>query len=217
MFYISLGLTGTQMNRMYSVTKGRIPGLYKTWEECKAQVDKFPGAVFKKVTQANASSDSENPHIIDDIVCFSDGSCIHNGNIKARAGYACVFPNHPTFTTHRKLEGTVMTNNRAEFSALLLAFEIADRIDVTGEKIMHFYTDSKLLINTVEKWIPSWKRRGWVKSDGEPILNLDLIKTINQATRKVLLHHVPAHTGGTDWFSIHNDEADRLAKIASKE
>lgn len=32
----------------YAVRKGFKPGVYKTWDECKAQVDKFPAAVFKK-------------------------------------------------------------------------------------------------------------------------------------------------------------------------
>ncbi|KAJ0026561.1 hypothetical protein NQD34_017561 [Periophthalmus magnuspinnatus] len=32
----------------YAVRKGLKPGVYKTWDECKTQVDKFPAAVFKK-------------------------------------------------------------------------------------------------------------------------------------------------------------------------
>ncbi|XP_033934874.1 ribonuclease H1 [Pseudochaenichthys georgianus] len=32
----------------FSVRKGFKPGVYKTWDECKGQVDKFPGACFKK-------------------------------------------------------------------------------------------------------------------------------------------------------------------------
>ncbi|XP_014902143.1 ribonuclease H1-like isoform X2 [Poecilia latipinna] len=32
----------------YAVRKGIKPGVYKSWEECKIQVDKFPAALFKK-------------------------------------------------------------------------------------------------------------------------------------------------------------------------
>ncbi|KAH9486418.1 Ribonuclease H1 [Psilocybe cubensis] len=32
----------------YAVRKGRIPGIYKTWPECKAQINEFPGAEHKK-------------------------------------------------------------------------------------------------------------------------------------------------------------------------
>eukprot|EP00295_Goniomonas_pacifica_P050265 CAMPEP_0175902074 /NCGR_PEP_ID=MMETSP0108-20121206/3197_1 /TAXON_ID=195067 ORGANISM="Goniomonas pacifica, Strain CCMP1869" /NCGR_SAMPLE_ID=MMETSP0108 /ASSEMBLY_ACC=CAM_ASM_000204 /LENGTH=294 /DNA_ID=CAMNT_0017223691 /DNA_START=1 /DNA_END=885 /DNA_ORIENTATION=- len=31
----------------YAVVRGRIPGIYKSWEECKAQVEKFPNALYK--------------------------------------------------------------------------------------------------------------------------------------------------------------------------
>lgn len=34
-------------NKYYVVFIGRVPGVYESWEECKAQVDKFPGAKFK--------------------------------------------------------------------------------------------------------------------------------------------------------------------------
>jgi len=31
----------------YAVAKGRKPGIYRTWPECREQVDKFSGAVYK--------------------------------------------------------------------------------------------------------------------------------------------------------------------------
>ena len=34
-------------SKVYAVKKGRTPGLYLTWEDCKAQVDGFPGAEYK--------------------------------------------------------------------------------------------------------------------------------------------------------------------------
>lgn len=33
--------------KYYAVQKGRKPGIYTNWDECKAQVDKFVGAVYK--------------------------------------------------------------------------------------------------------------------------------------------------------------------------
>lgn len=33
--------------KYYAVKIGRKPGIYLTWDECKSQVDKFPGAVYK--------------------------------------------------------------------------------------------------------------------------------------------------------------------------
>lgn len=33
--------------KYYAVAKGRTPDIYSSWEECKAQVDQFSGAVYK--------------------------------------------------------------------------------------------------------------------------------------------------------------------------
>lgn len=33
--------------KYYAVRIGRVPGIYQTWDECKSQVDKFPGAIYK--------------------------------------------------------------------------------------------------------------------------------------------------------------------------
>ena len=33
--------------KYYAVKKGRVPGIYTTWDECKKNVMKFPGAIFK--------------------------------------------------------------------------------------------------------------------------------------------------------------------------
>ncbi|XP_067840313.1 ribonuclease H1 isoform X2 [Heptranchias perlo] len=42
---LSVGMKG---RFYYAVRKGRSPGVYATWDECKEQVDKFPCASFKK-------------------------------------------------------------------------------------------------------------------------------------------------------------------------
>lgn len=41
----------------YAVKVGRVPGIYSTWDECKEQVHKFPGAIYGKFkTQAEAEA-----------------------------------------------------------------------------------------------------------------------------------------------------------------
>ena len=32
----------------YAVRVGRVPGVYRTWDACKGQTHRFPGAVFKR-------------------------------------------------------------------------------------------------------------------------------------------------------------------------
>ena len=36
-----------QQNKFYAVKKGKKPGIYKSWNDCKNQVNKFPGAIHK--------------------------------------------------------------------------------------------------------------------------------------------------------------------------
>jgi ribonuclease HI len=35
------------MVKYYAVRRGRKPGIYMTWEECKEQVHRYQGAIYK--------------------------------------------------------------------------------------------------------------------------------------------------------------------------
>lgn len=145
------------------------------------------------------------------VVAFTDGSFKNNV-----AGCAVVFPDHQHHNYSARL--TDGTNNRAEYIALIKAIEITtESIDPTKTRDLIVNTDSELLVNTINKWMPGWKRRGWIKADGKPVKNLDLVKRIDELlkTRRVLVRHVRAHTKRQDYGSRWNDAADKLAKRAS--
>lgn len=150
---------------------------------------------------------------------FTDGSCIQSSKNKANrpAGYACVFPEYPSFNYSAKLEGKEKTNNRAEYTACIVAMNIANKIDPKKTSILYVHTDSELLINSLTKWLTGWKSKNWKKADGSPVKNVDLLKILDEHMkhRVVIFKHVKAHTGKNDWASIHNDLADRLAKKAA--
>lgn len=38
------------MSKYYAVRLGKKPGIYKSWDECKAQVHGYPGAIYKSFT-----------------------------------------------------------------------------------------------------------------------------------------------------------------------
>jgi ribonuclease HI len=229
----------------YAVAAGRKTGVFSTWEEAKAQVNGFEGARFKKFpSHADAETfvkgggslilgqfgivpesiipvhekPKESPHTADALVCFTDGACTGNGRAHAKAGYAAVFPNHPELTFAGALEGDHKTNNRAEYSALLVGLQQALKVDPLCTRTLIVYTDSKLLLQSVTQWMKNWKRNGWRKADGSPVLNQDLLEALDAllVRRKVEMHHVRAHTGGTDWMSRWNDQADRMASQAAQ-
>ena len=50
--------------KYYAVKKGRKPGVYQSWAECKATVDGFPGAVYKSFkTREEAVAFAKAAHI----------------------------------------------------------------------------------------------------------------------------------------------------------
>lgn len=172
-----------------------------------------PSVKSIKTPKAAYSISREQPAETE-LVAFTDGSCIHNGKRNARAGYAVVWPYDEKLNIAERVRG-MQTNNRAEFSAAIKALEIANRVDPESKRRLFVYTDSMLLINTVTKWLPGWKRKGWRKATGDgEIANLDLVKELDKLTgaRQVIWTHVVAHTGKQDWVSRWNDLADANAK-----
>lgn len=149
------------------------------------------------------------------LICFIDGSCSDQTRKIRTAGYSVVWPFHNEFDEAAQLQNaTVVTNNRAEFTALIRALQIADDIDPHRIMTVHAYTDSMLLINSVTKWLPGWKRNNWIKADKKLVQNIDLLRIIDELTnlRNLTFTHVKAHTGNADWHSIWNDIADERAK-----
>lgn len=45
------------MSTYYVVHKGKKPGIYKTWPECKKQIEKFDGAIFKKFNNSTEAGE----------------------------------------------------------------------------------------------------------------------------------------------------------------
>ncbi|ASJ23635.1 RNase H family protein [Laribacter hongkongensis] len=72
------------------------------------------------------------------------------------------------------------------------------------------YTDSKYLIQGITQWLPKWKAKGWRKSDGKPVENIDLWKTLDElaSVHDVQWSWVKGHNGDPG-----NERADALANL----
>ena len=101
------------------------------------------------------------------------------------------------------------TNNQGELRAVL---ELLRATAGTDEKLL-IECDSRYVIDSVTKWMPGWKRRGWRKSDGGPVLNRDLLEGIDEAMRgrDVEFSWVKGHAGHPL-----NEAADERANAAAK-
>ena len=97
---------------------------------------------------------------------YTDGAC--SGN-PGKGGYGIVLCYGP----HRlELSGgyRLTTNNRMELMAAVEGLRaLKEPCEVT------LYSDSKYLVDALRLgWLENWKRRGFRKADGKPVLNPDL-------------------------------------------
>jgi ribonuclease HI len=101
------------------------------------------------------------------------------------------------------------TNNRMELTAAvrgLRALRESCEVEVV--------TDSEYLKNGITQWIHNWKRRGWIKSDGNPVVNKDLWEELDE--------QVGRHKARWVWTKGHadhndNNRCDELATSAARD
>ncbi|MFD4422680.1 RNase H family protein [Agromyces sp. NPDC058484] len=100
------------------------------------------------------------------------------------------------------------TNNQGELTAVLELFRATAHLD--DELLVQ--CDSQYVINAVTKWMPNWKRKGWRKSDGKPVLNLELLQALDAAVqgRRYRFEWVRGHAGHPA-----NEAADERARAAA--
>jgi len=70
------------------------------------------------------------------------------------------------------------TNNRGELTAVLELLRATEAAGLAGEELL-IQCDSQYVINSLTKWRHGWKKRGWRKADGKPVLNADLVKDLD--------------------------------------
>ena len=100
------------------------------------------------------------------------------------------------------------TNNMGELTAVL---DLLQQTAHLPDDLL-VYCDSTYVINSITKWMPGWKRRGWKKGDGKPVLNVEIMKALDEAMagRRVRFVWVKGHAGHEL-----NEHADRLATTAA--
>ena len=51
-------------------------------------------------------------------------------------------------------------------------------------------TDSQFVINCMTSWMSGWKKRGWKKSDGSPVINKDDLIDCDKASNGLRVKYV---------------------------
>ncbi len=201
--------------KYYAVARGKTPGIYFSWADCKAQVDRFPGAMYKgfatiqeaenyieSVTGSKPAADYEQMQFSfeeeEHLVAYVDGSYDHN---QLRYAYGCVlvFPeeevmlkgsdNQEEYVSMRNVAGEIMGSEQA----VLWALE-------HGYKKITIYYDYE----GIEKWA-----NGIWKANKPGTQRYKAFIAEKRQEIEIAFCKVAAHTGVK-----YNELADKLAKEA---
>ena len=140
-----------------------------------------------------------------EITIYTDGSALGN---PGPGGYGAVLISG-RFRKEVSQGYRLTTNNRMELTAVIRSLAL-----LKEPCIVELYSDSKYVIDALEKgWVWGWKKRGWVKSDKKPALNVDLWEQLLPLiqTHQVHYHWVKGHASNEK-----NNRCDQMAVAESK-
>ena len=139
------------------------------------------------------------------VTIYTDGAC--SGN-PGPGGWGAILE----WQGHEKeLSGgeAQTTNNRMELTAVLTALHL-----LKEPCIVELYSDSKYVVDAIDKgWLYGWQKKGWIKADKKPVLNVDLWQQLLPELKRhdVRLHWVKGHAENEK-----NNRCDQLAVAESK-
>ena len=140
------------------------------------------------------------------VTLFTDGACSGNPGL---GGYGGILIYGEVQREYSGAEEQT-TNNRMEIMAVIVGLKrlkYSCKVDV--------YSDSAYTVNAfLEGWIYGWRKNGWKKSDGKPVLNTDLWEELYSLTQthEVTFHKVAGHAD-----NALNNRCDELARGAITE
>ena len=139
------------------------------------------------------------------VTIYTDGAC--SGN-PGPGGWGAILE----WQGHEKeLSGgeAQTTNNRMELTAVLAALSL-----LKEPCTVELYSDSKYVVDAIDKgWLYGWQKKGWIKADKKPVLNVDLWQQLLPLLTRhnVRLHWVKGHAENEK-----NNRCDQLAVAESK-
>jgi len=122
-----------------------------------------------------------------EVLIYTDGAC--SGN-PGPGGWAAILM---YMGREKVLSGgeEETTNNRMELTAVIEGLKA-----LKEPCTVQLYSDSKYVIDALSKgWARSWQKKGWIKSDKKPALNVDLWEQLLALCDKneVICHWVKGH------------------------
>lgn len=144
------------------------------------------------------------------VTIYTDGAA--RGNPNGPGGYGAVLEyvdaNGNLHTKEISAGYQKTTNNRMELTGLIRALEC-----LNGPCEIDLYSDSKYVVDAFnQRWVESWLKKGWKKSDNKPVKNIDLWKKLLAVKKphRITFHWVKGHDGHPQ-----NERCDALATAAA--
>jgi ribonuclease HI len=144
-----------------------------------------------------------------EVLVWTDGACRRN---PGPGGWAAIVVDGSATPIELSGGATHTTNNRMEYTAALEGLR-----SLPDGAHACIVTDSRLMLDSMTKWIHGWKRKGWKTAGGDPVKNQDLVVALDAEIARmgmVRWHWVKGHQAEVTWKAL-NDRADRLAVAAS--
>ena len=137
-----------------------------------------------------------------DYIIYTDGACL--GNPGPGGWAAIIFDNNNKKISQNVGAEITTTNNRMELVAIIESLKI-----IPANSNLSVFTDSKYVINGIEKWIVKWKKNDWIGSNKKKVKNKDLWIKLDQLSNnfEIKWSWVRGHSGNK-----YNEEVDKLAR-----
>lgn len=133
------------------------------------------------------------------VTIYTDGSCLGN---PGPGGWATIIQGGG-ITTELTGNAQETTNNRMELTAALEGIEGCDAT------VIRLVTDSRYVLDGLDKWLANWQRNNWRTQGNTPVKNADLWRRMAMAIQGVelKLEWVKGHSGHPM-----NERCDSLAQ-----
>nr|QBK88829.1 MAG: ribonuclease H [Mimivirus LCMiAC01] len=152
------------------------------------------------------------------IIVFTDGSS-RKTKYGTFAGIGINFPDNQLQDVADPFLIKPYSNNRSELFAIYMAIKLITYSGIKFDTIQ-IYTDSMYSLKSATEWIYTWVKNGWKTANKKNVKNRDILeelyKLLQKHKGKISFVHVLEHNKKTDYLSINNAIADKLANEGSE-